>query len=211
MIPARSIEYTPNSTDDIFAEIQRPQSLISIIYPSSITPVSPKSLSPGKSPMLPYDVIAMILAYFLPEAGACKSSRKPGTFASLTRVSHDWCSYVRLHLYRLATASANPQQRLCCVTLANSPQLASLARNCTIASQFAQRTFALGWTKGVLEFDALTLTDSFLHGLDNVVRKSGSVRAPAPRSGPGSQPSSAHLAAISPPLTISTNLRSDSR
>ena len=78
----------------------------------------------------------MILAYFVPETGACKSRRELATFASLAMVSHDWCTYVRPRLYSdisFVDGISETQKRLCCVTLASSPHLASLVRNLFIA------------------------------------------------------------------------------
>ncbi|KAF9510420.1 hypothetical protein BS47DRAFT_1347977 [Hydnum rufescens UP504] len=136
VVPALSIDYVP-SAGGAPPENRRPTSFLHPLYPSSFTPPLSNLFSLPTSTMstLPYDIIAMILAYFVPGIGAHKSRRELAAFASLAGVSHDWCTYVRPRLYgdiSFIDGMSKPQRRLCCATLADSPQLASLVQTCTI-------------------------------------------------------------------------------
>jgi len=84
-------------------------------------------------PHLPYDVIAMVLDYHIPQDGPAKSRQDLAQFASFGQVSSQWYAYVAPRLYAdiiFSDAFSAKSQRKLCETLRANRDLAAYVRSC---------------------------------------------------------------------------------
>lgn len=131
---------------------------------------------------LPYDIFALILEHFIPQAGANKKREHSARFASFATVSTEWYTFVSPRLYAdivFSDAFSSVSQRRLCTTLQSNPKLAACVRSCWVTlgsnnhydgiSLFELPAFAEAVSNmhnlEMLQLRSIDITAPFLHSL----------------------------------------------